>query len=204
MRKLVRFISLFTAVIMVVALAAPLAQPSATLAANPSSGTLTPPSGNGTTTVTWTSASYTTQNYSSAVLGSDFANCTDGVNCDIYMLTVDIPANYWDTHEGGVVVEINWESYNNDFDLYVFDSQGNEVGHSTGTHMEGISERADLGKLPPGIYKVLADPFFAVNATFTGTATLRGLYVPPVCSFPKTKTPSPISSPSTTPSTSSS
>src|SRR5687768_14853024 len=161
MRKSIRLISLFTTVILVLTLAAPAAQPITTQAANPSSGTLTAPTGNGTTTVTWTSASYTTQNYTSIVLGSDFANCTDGVNCDVYTLNLNIPANYWDTHEGGVVVEINWASANNDFDLYVYDSQGTEVGHSTGTHMEGNSERADLGKLAPGTYRVVADPFFA-------------------------------------------
>src|SRR5215210_7634854 len=155
------------ALIMLVALASPFARPSITQAAG--SGILTAPTGNGTTSVTWTSASYTAQNYTSAVLGSDFENCTDGVNCDIYMLTVDIPANYWDTHEGGVVVELNWASSNNDFDLYIYDSQGNEVGHSTSTHMESNSERADLGKLAPGTYRVVADPFFAVNASFTGT-----------------------------------
>ena len=183
-----RVINISIALIMLVAsVGVPLSRPPATQAANPGSGTLTAPSGNGTTTVTWTSATFNNQNYSSAVLGNDFENCTDGVNCDIYMLTVDIPANYWDTHEGGVVVEINWESYNNDFDLYVYDSQGQEVGHSTSTHMESNSERADLGKLAPGTYKVLADPFFAVNASFTGTATLRGLFVPPGMQLPEDK-----------------
>ena len=183
-----RSISLFTTAIILCTLAVgPIAQPTAIQAANPASGTLTAPTGNGTTSVTWTSASYTTQNYTSIVLGSDFTNCTDGVNCDVYTLNVDIPANYWDTHEGGVVVEINWESVNNDFDLYVYDSQGNEVGHSTGTHMEGNSERADLGKLAPGTYRVVADPFFTVNASFTGTATLRGLFVPPGMQLPEDK-----------------
>jgi hypothetical protein len=175
------------AALMLLTMASPLGIPSITLAANPSAGTLTAPSGSGTTSVTWTSASFTAQNYSSAVLGSDFSNCTDGVNCDVYMLTVDVPAGYWDTHEGGVVVEIHWASYNDDFDLYVFDGAGNEVGHSTSTHMESNSERADLGKLAPGTYRVVADPFFAVNASFTGTATLRGLYVPPGMQLPEDK-----------------
>ena len=187
MKRLARFVSLFTIVLMTLGLVSPFAQPSSTMAANPGSGTLTAPSGNGTTTVTWTSATYTTQNYTSIVLGSDFQNCTDGVNCDVYTLNVDIPADYWDSHEGGVVVQINWASANNGFDLYVYDSQGNEVGHSTTTHMDSNFERADLGKLAPGAYRVVADPFFAVNASFTGTATLRGLYVPPGMQLPEDK-----------------
>src|SRR5215207_4702127 len=131
MKKPARLVGLFTAMVMVLSLASPFVQPATTLAAG--SGTLTAPAGNGTTRVTWTSATYTTQNYSGT---TDLSNCTDGVNCDVYMLTVDIPANYWDTHEGGGVVEIHWASLNDDFDLYVFDSQGNEVGHSTSGHME--------------------------------------------------------------------
>ena len=187
MRKVARSISVFVVVLMALSLAPPFAQPTSTMAANPGSGTLTAPSGNGTTSVTWTSATYTNQNYTSAVLGSDFSNCTDGVNCDVYMLTVDIPADYWDNHEGSVVVEINWESVNDDFDLYVFDSQGNEVGHSTGTHMDTNWERADLGKLAPGVYRVVADPFFTAGASFTGTATLTGLFVPPGMQLPEDK-----------------
>jgi hypothetical protein len=169
-----RTLSLGLVIAMLLALVSPFGQAATTQASG--SGTLTGPQQSGTTEVTWTSATYTTTNYAGT---TDLANCTDGVDCDEFMLTVDIPTNYWEGHEGGVTVEISWPSHNDDFDLYVFDSQGTEIGHSTGTHMETNSEKVELGKLAPGTYRVVADPFFAVGASFSGRASLRSLYVPP-------------------------
>jgi hypothetical protein len=170
--------SALVAVILIIALLGSIA-PMATLASNPSSGTLNPPAGNGTTTVTWGGGPYT-------VATPDPLLCVDSsLNCDTYQLTLNLPGNYWDTHEGVVTVEINWASSIDDFDLYILDSQGDEVGRSAagGT----ISEKVDLGKLAPGTYTVQVVAYLTAGASYTARATLTSTTLPGAMVFPETK-----------------
>ncbi len=50
--------------------------------------------------------------------------------CDDFILTVDVPATYWNTHQGGVQIDLTGISPAEDFDLYVFDKTGGQVGSS--------------------------------------------------------------------------
>src|SRR5918999_3362393 len=59
--------------------------------------------------------------------------------CDHFELTADIDPSHWQSNRGGVEVMISWPSETDDFDLYVFDSAGNEVGGSATSG--GTSER---------------------------------------------------------------
>jgi len=153
--------------------------PSATFASTPTAGTLNAPAGNGSSTVTWSGGPYT-------VATPDPLLCVDSsLNCDTFALTLNVPSNYWDTHEGNVTVEINWASSNNDFDLYVVNSQGTEVGRSAagGTN----SEKADLGKLAPGTYTVQVVAYLTAAASYTGKATLTSTELSGDMAFPETK-----------------
>lgn len=49
--------------------------------------------------------------------------CFDGrLTCDIYTLTVDLPANYEKVHPCGLVVaSVSWPTRTNDFELFVTD-----------------------------------------------------------------------------------
>jgi hypothetical protein len=174
----VRHLSAFGAMIMIIALLVG-SLPMAAFASAPSSGTLNPPAGNGTTAVTWSGGPYT-------VATPDPALCVDSsLNCDTFNLALNVPSNYWDTHEGNVTVEINWASSSDDFDLYVQDSQGHEVGRSAagGT----TSEKADLGKLAPGTYKVQVVAYLTAAASYTGKATLTSTELSGSMAFPETK-----------------
>src|SRR5919108_4374346 len=102
LRRIHRSLALASAIVILALLASLL--PMTTLASTPASGTLNPPSGNGTTTVTWSGGPYT-------VATPDPLLCvSSSLNCDTYQLTLNLPGNYWDTHEGVVTVEINWAS----------------------------------------------------------------------------------------------
>ena len=140
--------------------------PSATSASTPSSGTLTDAS----PTVTWSGGPYT-------VATPETVLCVDAsVNCDTFALSFGVPADYWDSHEGGVTVAINWASSADDFDLYIQDASGAKVGWSAagGT----TSERVNLGKLAPGTYTVQVVAWLTAGASYTGAATLTSTATP--------------------------
>jgi hypothetical protein len=143
-------------------------------AATPADGTLTPPDDE----VTWTGGPYT-------VVTPDPALCTDSsVNCDVFMLNLDIPDNYWESAEGNVTVGITWTG-SADFDLYVYDEDGAEVDSSTAAAT--TSEQVELGELPGGIYEVRVVAYTAAGTTYYGKATLESTQLPPAMVFPETK-----------------
>lgn len=85
------------------------------------------------------SRSATWQGNTYAVGGrADPAVCDPHVNdpsppdliCDHFFFTVAVDAAYWTTHNGGAEVTITWANSSDDFDLYVFDKDGNQVASS--------------------------------------------------------------------------
>lgn len=96
------------------------------------------------------------------------------VLCDHFFVTVNVPASHWDTNTGGMDVSIEWASVDDDFDLYVFDSSGNQVGFSAagGTTSErAFVENASTAGSP---YEVRVVPFLMASAPlvgYNGTAT---------------------------------
>jgi hypothetical protein len=146
--------------------------PSGGTAATPSSGTVGPAA----TSVTWQSPFY-----AAGATAISTANGSTGTNpcpppetdplsliCDQFKLTVDVPASYWDTHSGGVQVKIEWPNNGvNDFDLFVYNADGNEVAKDAG------GSDPELAFIPnaTGVYDVVVIPFSVVATQFTGTAT---------------------------------
>jgi hypothetical protein len=138
---------------------------SATPAATPSGGTISPTM----TSVSWTGQFYAVQ----ATPVPDACAPVDPLNatCDHFSLTVDVPPSYWDTHTGGADIQINWQSSDNDFDLYIYDNGGNLVGQSasSGTTSERfLVQNANSDQSP---YDVRVVPFLVVASDYSGSAT---------------------------------
>ncbi|MGH3134091.1 MAG: PPC domain-containing protein, partial [Gaiellaceae bacterium] len=133
------------------------------LAATPSSGTIDP---------TTTSASWQGQHYTA---GANVANAcpssaSDPANlvCDHFKLTVGVNSAYWNDKVGGALITITWASADNDFDLFVFDSQGNLVDDSA----QG-STTFEQVMIPDavGTYEVRVSPFLVANSGYSGAAS---------------------------------
>lgn len=147
-------------------------------AASPSSGTIGPASAS----LGWQGQSY------AAAATADPGLCppkeidTQNLVCDHFALTVAVDSAYWDTHTGSAGVEIAWASSSNDFDLYVFDANGNEVASSArgGTTFE----RASIVR-PSGTYEVVVVPFTVVGSAYTGSASFVSQDGAPPATSPK-------------------
>ncbi len=145
-------------------------------ASTPGSTTLSP-SDTGRSSVTWSGGPY------SGVV-PDPSACTDAT-CDTHTVSLNVPADYWDTHSGSVSVGISWDLSSDDFDLYVLDASGHQVGSSAagGT----TSESVDLGALAPGDYIVQVVPYLTAGASYDGTATLEATEIPAGLKYPETR-----------------
>jgi hypothetical protein len=128
-------------------------------AATPESGTVSQDQ----TSVTYTGGPYALPNVSGAT-GPVQCDATDP--CDNFTLNVNTPASYGTDHQ--LKVSINWSNSAADFDLYVLDSNGNEIASSAS------SSDPETVVLPPntGTYTVRVVPYAPLNETFTGTIQL--------------------------------
>jgi hypothetical protein len=134
-------------------------------AATPGAGTLTPL----VPALSWTGGPFTMANATSAAI-VDPKLCTSAT-CDIYYLTVAIPAAYYATNPTySVRVQITWAGSNTDFDLYIYDSSGTQINNSGQGNT--TFELVDLGQLTSGTYQVLVNPYTAINAVYNGNATV--------------------------------
>lgn len=146
-------------------------------ASNPASTTLGPPTSGSTSSVTWTGGPYT-----GAVLAPEA--CT-AATCDTHAVSLEVPADYWQSHDGGVTLDISWASSTDDFDLYVDGPDGSQIASSAagGT----TSESVDLGQLAPGRYTARVVPYATAGSGYTGTAKLTASAVPTGMKYPETR-----------------
>ncbi|MFW5474029.1 CARDB domain-containing protein [Knoellia sp. CPCC 206450] len=157
--------------------AAALATTGTASASTPGRTTLEPPSSGNSSRVTWTGGPY-----SGAVLAPE--SCTP-TTCDSHAVDLTIPTDHWDSHEGGVEIAISWASASDDFDLYVDDSSGRQVGSSASGNT--TSESVDLGTLAPGSYTVRVVPYATAGSSYTGTATLESTALPTGMKYPESR-----------------
>src|SRR5437867_250907 len=154
-RNSLRCILSFTAIALLLALIVP--------AATPSGGTIGPRAKN----VSWQGQFY------AAAAVADPTACPqaslDPANavCDHFMLTVNVAPSFWNTYIGGAEVTITWASSDNDFDLYVYDGNGNEVGSSAAG---GTTSERVLITEAAGTYDVVIVPFLVTSSDYKGTA----------------------------------
>ncbi|WP_441247752.1 TIM-barrel domain-containing protein [Kitasatospora sp. McL0602] len=135
-------------------------------AATPSAGTL---SLTGNRSLTWQGQTYAAGSVADPAHCPTQANDPQGLTCDHFDLTVDVPADYWqDNPDGGVPVSINWPDPSNDFDLYIYDSTGHEVAESAGS----TDPEATVIPNASGTYHVLVVPYAVTNSGYTATAQI--------------------------------
>ena len=87
--------------------------------------------------------------------------------CEIFVLTINLPANYYDTHAGNVTAHLTWTTPDgtdpslDDLGLFIVDSHGNAVASSDDTNAAAAGgtgraeETAVASNLPAGTYKVI-------------------------------------------------
>ena len=87
--------------------------------------------------------------------------------CDHFALTVNVDPSYWATHIGGAEVTITWASSDNDFDLYIYDQNGNLVAASAAG---GTTFERTVVPAASGTYDVVVVPFTVVQSGYQGVA----------------------------------
>ena len=87
--------------------------------------------------------------------------------CDHFALTVNVDPSYWATHIGGAEVTITWASSDNDFDLYIYDQNGNLVAASAAG---GTTFERTLVPAASGTYDVVVVPFTVTQSGYQGVA----------------------------------
>jgi hypothetical protein len=135
------------------------------LAAEPPGGRLT----DSVRTLNWDGP-----DYPAGTTVQDRALCASTGLCDEYELYVELPSSYTATQQVSVTVVITWENEVDDYDLYIFDPNGNTAGSSNG--FQGGREQATL--ICPQLnvtYTVQVVPYLVTSAptgTYNGEATL--------------------------------
>jgi hypothetical protein len=144
----------------------------ASAAATSYNGTLTAPVAAGTTSsVTW-SGSVTGATGEMGQGGVITPICTS-LTCDIYTLTVNVPATFYAANPN-YAVHVQTSATPNtsvtDIDIYIYDSAGNLVCQSTSP---SPSEDADCGQLASGTYEIDIAPLLATNQAYNGKIILE-------------------------------
>jgi hypothetical protein len=150
----------------------------ATLAATPSSGSVD----NVTTTANWAGPTFAAGTYTAGDRG---AKCFDSTGhplasppatgsgaCDVYSLTVNVPASFWTNTAGGVAVRLdNFGA--NDIDMYIYqrNADGTKGAFVTSSgNAIGMPENATIDNASGGYY-VVAVAFSVVATSYQGHAT---------------------------------
>lgn len=123
-----------------------------------------------TTSLTWNSTQ--TGVIGQTQTGTGVANPPCNANiCDLYNLTVNVPATFYSSNPTFTInVSATWNSNLDEFDVYIYDANGNLVGMAD---QGGVtSNDADVGQLPSGSYQIQIVPTVAANTTYTGSITL--------------------------------
>jgi hypothetical protein len=143
-------------------------------AASPSSGT-----------VSTTTPSFTWHGqFFAAGVNADPTQCPpsldpNNLQCDHFLLTIDVTSVFWSTHSGFLLVNITWASGSNDFDLYVYrQSDGQLMGSSTAGGGE-TQEQVMVQSPTPGVYEIRTVPFLVVASDYSGSAQLVVSNIPP-------------------------
>jgi hypothetical protein len=145
------------------ALALVLGPGAAAFAATPSSIAVSPTA----TSDTWTGVSFLAGATASPSLCPASVDPTNSL-CDHVSLDVGVTSGYWDSHTGGARVTISWSDASDNFDVYVYNSAGTQVGQSIGTGTS--SESVDLTNAAGG-YEIRVVPVLVTSSGYTGKAT---------------------------------
>ena len=107
------------------------------------------------------------QNYDSAT-GEP---CGDGLEdqCDTTLLRVDVPAGYWDSHSGGLRIDLDnyFPNPGSDFDLYIYESD------ASGTRGSLVDLSGDVPGLPESAEIPAADGYYLVQVVYFAVTESR-------------------------------
>lgn len=144
------------------------------LAADPASGTLTDTSG----PLEYTAGPFVVPNPTPDLsLANQDPVCEPMLmNCDVYSLTVALPADYADTHvDDTIVIQVGWASLVGDpvglpdFDLYVYDESGKLVGEGDNTNPEKVRLPVFSGTKK---FEIQVMTYMPVGESITGSIAL--------------------------------
>ena len=143
-----------------------LAATSPLMAAEPPSGLLTTSSA----PISYTAGPFFVANASAT--GGEAVCEDDGATCDKFELTVTLPDNYDVTNPNDLIeVNISWPEPTADFDVYVYNEAGSEVGVSAG------GADPEVARFPAGKgtqkYIVQVIPFAPLAQAIEGTISLK-------------------------------
>jgi hypothetical protein len=126
--------------------------------ATPGSGTVTT-----TSSASWGGGPFLVANVTGTAGAVD---CSLPQSCDDYALTVSTPAGTGDTNN--LKITVSWPNTAADFDVYVLDAVGNQVGSSAS------SADPETVIMPPtsGKYTVRVVPFNPLGQSYTATAAV--------------------------------
>jgi hypothetical protein len=160
-------------------------------AASPGAGTLDVT----TTSVSWQGVEFKAATYaSSGVLPQDQGllcfdpnhgnqpfsppNASGPSACDVYTLTVNVDTSYWQSHAGGVTVnlsgwKLNADGATDDIDLYIYkhNADGTTTFVTSSGNPAGQPETATINN-PTGTYYIAAVGFAVTDSSYSGTASL--------------------------------
>lgn len=173
-RRSTRFVRMVT-ILTAMALATPVATLiGGTRAAEPSGGTIS----SDNPTIVWSGKTFLTSN---PTVGLVLSQCLSAdPACDSFDLTV---ANPLPKDDYTVEVAITAASTGDDYDLYVYGPNGEEIGHSA---TPSGNEQVTLFNPPPATYRVVVVAWLVVpGSTYAGQATLA--LVPPEKKVPPSK-----------------
>lgn len=99
--------------------------------------------------------------------GNCFSEAEEATFCDVRIIQFEgAPAT--------TEIKIEWDSPTDDYDLYVYDAKGNEIGHSYLGAIDGLptSEQVKLN-LKAGTYRVESVYFLSANSTLRGSVKVK-------------------------------
>ncbi|MGN6250454.1 MAG: CARDB domain-containing protein [Marmoricola sp.] len=141
-------------------LAATLSLGSASQASTPTSGTVS----DANPVATWAGGPFVAPNATAQANG--VPDCSVPQSCDDFTLHVDTPATYGTDHD--LKIDVSWADSSADFDVYVLDAAGNQVGTAAS------SADPEEVVLPPvaGDYTVRVVPFAPLGQSYSAKAAL--------------------------------
>ena len=136
------------------------------IAATPASGTLT----DSNPKLTYTAGPFLVPNITDNVSGTPLCDPTIPVEqCDTYLLTVNVAST--DASTKRIRVTISFPIAAGEFDVFVFDSNGNLVGSDTAGGEPSVATFPAVS----GSYKVVVDPWNPLGQSFTATIAMEAI-----------------------------
>jgi hypothetical protein len=137
-----------------------------TLASTPSSGTLTDTS----PTVSYTAGPFAVPNVTDNVNGTPICDATiPAEQCDTFLLKVAVAST--DASTKRIKVTISFPISAGEFDVFVFDANGNLLGSDTAGGEPSVASIPAVS----GTYTVVVDPWNPLGQSFTGTISLESI-----------------------------